>query len=434
MITTLHLIVLGTAVSSTPGAERKSLTPASSDIKRATDLAAANNINLQVHLIDPNYAPALRARTHDPDAKVIAAFGPNVEVYPGHYDVWLKEQVKAGTAPSETDDVVFITATPMSSYSIMDWVESWTLDHRWYVPGPMVAVPSGTDAQAMSITMFLSFWLPTRPQPYDFYAGSEIKGPQTTADLETIRLYAVRAANLLQHWLALGYDNPELKSSYTTPPSWMLNVEVAPIKGFIGYYGLIPPRSGTVDDRDPAMELRESGDYRRRLTFIIAATMANFAVKNRLITVEQAGISGGWRKTATWKLVQAAALAWDLTSLADTAAPSLLPGALKLASLKPPPAPVLSVGIPLGPLVLGPALPEAILPPLPSFPGTPSSPGELADIAELAGYNPESDEALALGLPVLRGSARVPGLPIPGELDPSLGGGLPRLGTLPLPE
>lgn len=356
----LHIIVISSVAAKTTGPAAKLHRDDAKDIKVATALATEQKINLQIHLIDPQFAQIAKTLT---DLKL--SLGLNVEIFPGRYDEWITfhQTTDPPSLPTKADDVIYL-APAANSFEVMDMAEPNFSENRWYLPIPsecldftgivtawmqrnelqQVAEPgfglqAGLQAQKGS-DLYYALRLP------DLYGGTSLTGKYDQHNLEAMYKYALLTCHVLQYYLAAGYNYPEAAlNPITELPSWMFNVEAPPIKGFIVYYGLYPQ----VADRDPGIDIRESGDYRRTLTSTMATGLANFAVNNGLVATDQ--ITKGWLNRDTWDLIMEVLTKWDPTSFSASGNFTRYTG-----KLTPPPRPAEVKSGPLAPMKVEPVV------------------------------------------------------------------------------
>ncbi|CAH6418601.1 Hypothetical protein POVN_LOCUS320 [uncultured virus] len=430
-MTTIHLVIVGASATETATGQ----TPEPSDIVIAYELAQTRDVTLHVHLIDPDYSQALLAKPRSAfqeDARRLAGYDKKVvDVFPGRYDQWLKLKQKENALFQPTDRVIYYIqpskrperktrVVPRNNiYELMDTVEEQNVDNRWYV-----LAPAYLEAKQLSVEAVVTTWL-DREMPvagteaktsallrgvFNFYNGDELKGAYPVVDLVAMKYYTMAACALLQHYIAAGYHSPDQMKAYSNTtrggvPSWIFNVEVPPIKGFISYYGLFPE----VADMEPSIEIRESSDYRRILTSHIARAMGNFVINNKLLGSDQIAGLGGWYSQRVWAAVEDAIYAWDVRQFAREESLQLVAGAIPLQKRREPEA--AAEAAPTGPLA-----PIAIVGaggggiPFPKEPM--AAPFELASLPAL----PLPEDAPAGGLLPLPGGssglAELPPLPV----------------------
>jgi len=338
----LRIIFVDSALFPAWNKDVKTWVPDKKDTDMAFTIAEQHKIDLSVHLISPNYAVRVHAPSWDSKLerkKIIPQLRKEIEVIPMRYDEW------AGRVFPETDQAIYITFMK-NAYEVMDFIGVVQTEKRWYLNAncafqlqdlvvDVVNTANPLDDKGVPIPRWS---LP--PSTYNFYDAGKLDTKQPTADLKAVQEYASVACDWIRQWIISGFHDLR-DPSVGKPPiidNWIFNVETAPIKGYIGWYGLIPE----VMDRKPDFEIRESSDYRRRLYKVIAQAMANFAVNNGLVKVEQVSATRGWNAPETWAMIDTAIKGWDMKSLSHDCKeePKVLPPVSPLRAPMPIPSPI----------------------------------------------------------------------------------------------
>lgn len=303
-MTTLHIVIIGAAAY----VDTAGQTPQPEDVTAGCKVALDNDITLRVHLIDPQYKrccnPLAADNTNITDEYArITAFSPDVvEVVPQMYHRW------TSVVPPDNPCIYITYEASQSSYDIMGLIESPQIHNRWY----RAAGCSGPRCNITDIvTEYVSITRGGKPllltTPYDVYSGDYVTAPMSAVDLRDAKDQLFAGCSMVKEYIKAEFHKVETTVPTANLSSWVYNVETPILKGIILKYSLYPP----VPDQTPASEMRESGDYRRRVAVLMCQVLSNFAINNKLMSAADVVGTGGWYSIPTWVLLQKRLTTWD---------------------------------------------------------------------------------------------------------------------------
>ena len=319
------------------------------DVVKARDLARQYNLQLSVHLIQPNLTYVSGKKLVSDYTKLSAESKADnlITVTTGNFDEWTKSDDLTVAMATRMATIVYIHDPKLSSYDIMELLEDVSpfvknegkkeekTARRDVFIVPSVCTIYGLMVEYIMYLANINSYEGILSSPYLPYGGNVVSpgSKYTHQDLKTVKIHMSLTCDILTQYVRAGFNtsiSPDSLDDSMSPDSWMLNVESAPIKEYIMYYGLYPE----VADRDPALEIRESSYYRYKLTALMAASLANFSINNKLITLEQVERGGGWYSAKTWDLIKSSISEWDVSNLTREVGCRNIPEAdLPLASL-----------------------------------------------------------------------------------------------------
>ena len=261
--------------------------PTPLDIINATTLANDHKYDLRILIVDEalNYALRLAKGETSVISPSISKDAVYIQSYPDNVDVasvpaWeISDTIKSITSP-----VIYVGYKNSSSYDIMNLINSYVIDNRWFIPTTekVTIYQIMTDYINKHDNVYL---LPHKT--YDLYGGGKLDEMYHEKDMLDVKQQIWLGCLILNQYLDAGYDKGKNDRDVM---GWCLNTETPIIKGLIQTYGLISP----VPDRTSHMEIRLNSGYRRQLTEILGKVLSNFAINNDIITIQEVAQLGGW--------------------------------------------------------------------------------------------------------------------------------------------
>lgn len=226
-----------------------------------------NNINAKFYFVDPEYFNTEQIEIS------------NGEYVPLYFHKW-KHEYNSSTRYIFVSFIENINTT----YKFMNFLEMYETENFHYL-------------------IFESFAklfdvLPYPPKVYNIYLGDAIDKTQiTNSDFLEIKKLYQEGLIFLFHY----FDANIHKSSTSNPeeiiPSWCFNPELPIVKGLIVYFDLINHQN---EIHSPKNEMCYNAYYRRLIMESLCKIIANFAVNNNLITVDEVR---KWMKKKTFELI-----------------------------------------------------------------------------------------------------------------------------------
>lgn len=283
--------------------------PTIEDVEDGSAIVEPYGYKMQIFIADTNLNYAIRLAKGESslktppiveDARMIIGTSDSKRVVVGDIPAW---QIPSDIKNSK-ESVIYISYIPniSSSYEIMSLVGSYIRENRWFIPVNEVS-------EKISITKLmtdfisiqggktdsLSYLLPNFI--YALYQGENIgAGMYYIGDMVSAKTQIILGCEVLRQYITAGYIESDNRASVD---GWCLNVETPIIKGIIHTYGLIP----AVEDRTTHMEIRTNASYRQQLTELLSRVISNFAINNKVITLEEARLCGEWYSTKTYTLI-----------------------------------------------------------------------------------------------------------------------------------
>lgn len=227
-----------------------------------------NNIET-VYFVDPQYYRFRKnyLTEYKEDAEVYARLNANPRF------VFIEEFV-VDWPDRPKHNCIYVAFDLPDAYAIMSYLRIFNFDDVQYI----AITPEEFDIKDITSS---------KQRYYNLYAGQ--RGNVDT----TVRKYMNQLAQIVSAYIERGFHQSEIIEEPVREPGsrtsanavepiygWMMNVETIPLRGIIDYYGVhsvYPDRAG-----DDQTELMESGLYRKLLTELLTAVVANFVVNNQI--------------------------------------------------------------------------------------------------------------------------------------------------------
>lgn len=298
----LHFVVVGTHVT----AAKDRILPTIDQVSDAVKAAADGGYELNLHLIDPSLDESIRQipfKGKEIEAKLVKSYDEHVKLWPISYANWLKKtdpiKPKSGEA---TIYQLNRYPTPlnreMDSYRMMGLLSLTNGEDKAFIVG--ISKPPDLKQQIEDFIRLKTQNLMSSGdvvKSSDFYGGKAAEGKLHPIESKAIQGLFIDTARVIQAYLNAGYHQGRIGQ---IKENWMMNSESLPMKGFIYYYQLFPE----VADRDPQLEMLESGDYRRRLLNLMIQSVSNYVINSELMTIQQIKDVGGWMDIKLWNAIE----------------------------------------------------------------------------------------------------------------------------------
>lgn len=277
--------------------------PSNKDVNTAIQLCKENNLELQIQIIDQNLNYATRLARDEPSrrSEFISTDASRIKAYPQTvtchlFSPWdLAISIKNSISP-----VIYLSYNDNSSYEIMNSINSYVMTNRWFVTSktrvPLIALIEDYITIAKELDRPSSFLLPN--PLYDLYSGDVIpEGVYNEFDVVEIKKQLISGCIILDEYLKANYH---LKGNVTDVMGWCLNPETPFIKGACESFGLVP----IIPLRTPHMEMRQNSGYRKQVFDLLARIISSFAVKNKIVSINEALHHGGWYNRYIYTVIQ----------------------------------------------------------------------------------------------------------------------------------
>jgi hypothetical protein len=282
--------------------------PSVDDVQEAVQIAEDNKVDLSIHIIDENlnYAtrlasgqPSLRGDFIPKDATRIKGYGEKVKCHvnsPWELEDVIPKESETVTIKNTSTPVIYLSYTDKSSYEIMNSIGSYELANRWFfVSRKRVSlVDLVSDYFSLREGKGTKYLLPEKL--YDLYSGDVLAKELYDYDIVEVKKQLEMACIIIDEYFKGGFNVGENRLDVK---SFALNSETSFIKGICFTYGLLTP----IPDKNNFIEIRQNSGFRKQLWNLIARVLSNFAINNKLITVEEAAQYGGWNDQRVYILI-----------------------------------------------------------------------------------------------------------------------------------